>query len=122
MNTFYEHRCRSPLLVRQLGAASGPPWWGPAVAPAAARHQVGSIFNEAVRDSTAKRCNGVSTRRTTQSDATNHRRCRTTGISLDAAGCTGEPLPGIFVHFALLHGLRKAFRGHPGGPGGESSR
>ena len=29
--------------------------------------------------------------------------------------------PGIFVHFATLHGLRKAFRGPTGDPGGKSS-
>ena len=29
--------------------------------------------------------------------------------------------PGIFVHFALLHGLQEAFRGLSGGPGGKSS-
>ena len=60
---------------------------GTSVAP-----QVGSIFNQAVRDNMAKRWNGVADRRTTESDATNHRRYRVTGKSLDAAGCTGEPL------------------------------
>ena len=57
--------------------------------------QVGSIFNEAVRDNTAKRWNGIAARRTTQSDANNHRRYLVTRKSLDAAGCTGEPLPVI---------------------------
>ena len=54
--------------------------------------QVRSIFNQAVRDNTAERWNGVVARRTTESDATNHRPYRLTGKSLDAAGCTGEPL------------------------------
>ena len=54
--------------------------------------QVGSMFNEAVRDNTAKRWNGVTARRITQSDATNHRRYQVTSKSLDAARCTGEPL------------------------------
>ena len=82
--------------MRRLGAGSGPPWgdqpWlrrllGISVAP-----QVGSIFNQALRDNTAKRWNGVAARRTTESDTTNHRRYRTTGKNLDAAGCTGELL------------------------------
>ena len=34
--------------------------------------QVGSIFNEAVRDNTAKQWNGIAARRTTGSDANNH--------------------------------------------------
>ena len=67
------------------------PWFrrlsGISVAP-----QVGSIFNEAVRDNTTKRWNGVAARRTTQSDANNHRWYQVTRKSLDAAGCTGEPL------------------------------
>ena len=54
--------------------------------------QVGSIFNEAVRDNTAKQWNGIAARRTTQSDATNHRLYHVTRKSLDAAGCTGELL------------------------------
>ena len=44
--------------------------------------------------------------RTTESDATNHRRYRVTGKSLDAAGCTGEPLPVIAtnrVFLCILH-------------------
>ena len=68
-----------------------PPWFrrllGISVAP-----QVGSIFNEAVRDNQAKQWNGIATRRTTRSDANNHRRYLMTRKSLDAAGCTGEPL------------------------------
>ena len=45
-----------------------------------------------MRDNTAKRWKGVVARRTTESDATNHRHYRVTGKSLDAAGCTGEPV------------------------------
>ena len=88
--------------------------------------QVRSIFNEAVRGSTAKRWNCVAARRTMQSDATHHRRYQVTRKSLDAAGCNGEPLLVIaknrvfFVHLALLHGLREAFRGLLGGQGGKS--
>ena len=54
--------------------------------------QVGSIFNGAVRDNTAKRWNGVAARCATHLDATNHRRYQVTRKILDAAGCTGEPL------------------------------
>ena len=68
-----------------------PPWlWrllGISVAP-----QVASIFNEAVRDNTAKQWNGIAARRTTRSDANNHHRYLMTRKSLDAAGCAGEPL------------------------------
>ena len=56
-----------------------------------ARH-ARSIFNEAVRGNTAKRWNGVAARRTTQSDANNHRRYLVTRKSLDALGCNGESL------------------------------
>ena len=80
------------------------------MAPAVAGHQhgyqVGSIFNEAVRDNTAKQWNGVAARRTTQSDAHNHRRYPATRKSLDAAGCTGEPLLVIArnrVFLCILH-------------------
>ena len=68
--------------------------------------QVGSIFNEAVRDNTAKRWNGVAARRITRSDANNHRRYLVTRKSLDAAGCTGEPLlviAGNRVFLCILH-------------------
>ena len=68
--------------------------------------QVGSIFHEAVRDTTAKRWNGVTARRTTQSDATHHRRYQVTRKSLNAAGCTGEPLLVIAknrVFLCILH-------------------
>ena len=68
--------------------------------------QVGSIFNEAVRENTAKHWNGVAARRTTQSDANNHRRYLATRKSLDAAGCPGEPLPVIArnsVFLCILH-------------------
>ena len=67
-----------PWLRRLLGISMAP--------------QVGSIVNEAVRDNTAKRWNGIAARRTTEWDATNHRRYQVTSKSLDAAGCTGEPL------------------------------
>ena len=63
--------------------------------------QVGSIFNEAVRDNTAKRWNGVAARSTMQSDATNHRRYQVTRKSLD-----GEPLLVIArnrVFLCILH-------------------
>ena len=77
------------------------PWlrWllGISVAP-----QVGSIFNEAVRDNTAKQWNGVTARRTTQSDANNHRRYLATRKSLDAARCTGEPLLVIAINRVFL--------------------
>ena len=67
------------------------PWlrllFGISVAP-----QVGSIFNQAVWDNTAKWWHGVDVGRTTESDAANRRRYRVTGRSLDAAGCTAEPL------------------------------
>ena len=68
--------------------------------------QVGTIFNEAVRDNTAKRWNGVAARRTTQSDANHHRRYQVNRKSLDAAGCTGEPLLVIArnrVFLCILH-------------------
>ena len=67
---------------------------------------VGSIFNEAVRDITAKQWNGVAARRTTQSDVNNHHRYLATRKSLDAARCTGEPLLVIArnrVFLCILH-------------------
>ena len=81
------------------------PWlWrllGISVAP-----QVGSIFNHAVRDNSAKRWNGVAARRTTLSDATHHRRYQVTRKRLDAARCSGEPLlviARIRVFLCILH-------------------
>ena len=67
-----------PWLRRLLGISVAP--------------QVGSIFNEAVCDNTAKRWNGIAARRATRSDANNHRRYMVTRNSLDAARCSGEPL------------------------------
>ena len=102
-----------PWLRRLLGISVAP--------------QLGSIFNEAVRDNTAKQWNAIAARRTTQSDASNHRRYLVTRKSLDAAGCTGEPLLVIArnrVLLCILHcwgGLREALRGLPGGPGGKPS-
>ena len=81
-----------PWLRRLLGISVAP--------------QVGSIFNEAVRDNTAKQWNGIAARRTTRSDANNHRRYLMTRKSLDAAGCTGEPLLVIArnrVFLCILH-------------------
>ena len=81
-----------PWLRRLLGISVAP--------------QVGSIFNEAVRDNTAKQWNGIAARRTTRSDANNHRRYLMTCKSLDAAGCTGEPLLVIArnrVFLCILH-------------------
>ena len=60
-----------PWLRRLLGISVAP--------------QVGSIFNQAVPDNTAKLWNGVGARRTTESDATHDRLYRVTGKSLDAA-------------------------------------
>ena len=54
--------------------------------------QVGSIFNEAVRDNTAKHWNGVAALRTTHLDANNQRWYLATRKSLVATGCPGEPL------------------------------
>ena len=81
-----------PWLRRLLGISVAP--------------QVGSIFNEAVRDNAAKRWNGVAARRTTESDATNHRRYQVTRKTLDAARCTGEPVLVIArnrVFLCILH-------------------
>ena len=81
-----------PWLRRLLGISVAP--------------QVGSIFNEAVRDNTAKQWNGIAARRTTRSDANNHRRYLKTRKSLDAAGCTGDPLLVIArnrVFLCILH-------------------
>ena len=81
-----------PWLRRRLGISMAP--------------QVGTIFNEAVRDHTAKQRNGIAARRTTRSDANNHRRYMMTRKSLDAAGCTGEPLLVIArnrVFLCILH-------------------
>ena len=64
--------------------------------------QVGSIFNEAVRDNTAKRWNGVAAGRTAHSDATHHCPYHVTRKSLHAAGCTGEPLLVIARHLVFL--------------------
>ena len=67
---------------------------------------MGSIFNEALRDNTAKQWNGIAARRTMRSDANNHRRYLMTGKSVDAAGCTGEPLLVIAknrVFLCILH-------------------
>ena len=96
--------------MRKLGAGSGPlggdqSWLrrllGISMAP-----QVGSIFKKAVLDHTAKQWNGIAARRTTKSDANNHRRYLVTHNSLDAAGCTGEPLLVIArnqVFLCILH-------------------
>ena len=90
-----------PSLRRLLGISVAP--------------QVGSIFNEAVRDNTGKQCNGIAARRTTRSDANNHRRYLMTRKSQDAAGCTGEPLLVIArnrVFLSILHccmAFRKPF-------------
>ena len=68
--------------------------------------QEGSIFNEAVRDNTAKQWNGIAARPTTRSDENIHRCYLMTCKSLDAAGCTGEPLLVIArnrVFFCILH-------------------
>ena len=68
--------------------------------------QVGGIFNEAVRDNTAKRWNGVASQRATESDANNHRRYHVTRKNLDAEGCPGEPLLVIAtnrVFLCILH-------------------
>ena len=81
-----------PWLRRLLGISVAP--------------QVGSIFNKAVRDNTAKQWNGIAARRTTRSDANNHRRYLMTCKSLDAAECTGEPLLVIArnrVFLCILH-------------------
>ena len=64
--------------------------------------RVGSIFNAAVRDNTANQCIGIAARRTTQLDANNHRRYLVTRKSLDAARCTGEPLPVIAKNRVFL--------------------
>ena len=77
-----------PWLQRLLGISVAP--------------RVGCIFNEAVRDNTAKRWNGVTARRITQSDANDHRRHHVTHKSLDAARCTGEPLLVIAKHRVFL--------------------
>ena len=81
-----------PWLRRLLGISMAP--------------QVGSIFNEAVRDNTAKQWNGIAARRTTRLDANNDRRYLMTRKTLDAAGCTGQPLLGIArnrVFLCILH-------------------
>ena len=78
-----------PWLRRLLGISVAP--------------QVG---NGAVRDNTAKRWNGVVAQRTVQWDANNHRPYPVTRKSLDAAGCTGEPLLVIAsnrVFLCILH-------------------
>ena len=126
MNSFYEHRSCSPLLAAKknhwcdsrVPAAvlldGDQPWLrrllGISVAP-----QLGSIFNEAVRDNTAKQWNDIAARRTIQTDATKHPRYQVTGKSLDAAGCTGEPLLVIArnrVFLCILH-CCMAFGGLP---------
>ena len=87
-----------PWLRRLLGISVAP--------------QVGSIFNEALRDNTAKQWNGIAARRTTRSDANNHRRYLMTRKRLDAAGCIGEPVLGRArnrVSLYILHGCM-AFR------------
>ena len=69
-------------------------------------HQVGSIFNKALRDNTAKHWNGIASWRTTQSDATNYCRYQVTRKGLDAARCTSEPLLVIArnrVFLCILH-------------------
>ena len=81
------------------------PWLRRLLGISAAR-QVGSIFNEAVRDTTAKQWNGVAAWRTTDSDANNHGRYLVTRKGLDAAGYTGEPLLVIArnrVFLCILH-------------------
>ena len=68
--------------------------------------QVGSIFNEAVRDNTAKRWNGTKVWRTAEFVATTHRRYHVTGKSSDAAWCTAEPLlvtPRNVVFLCIFH-------------------
>ena len=68
--------------------------------------QVGSIFNQAVRNNTAKRWNGVAVPRTTELDASNHCRYQVTSKNLDAAGCNGGPvlvIAGNRVFLCILH-------------------
>ena len=81
-----------PWLRRLLGITVAP--------------QVGSVFNAAVRDNTAKQWNGIAAWRTTRSDANNHRRYVMTRTSLDAARCTSELLLVIArnrVFLCILH-------------------
>ena len=81
-----------PWLRRLLGISVAPQVW--------------SIFNKALRDNTAKQWNGIAARRTTRSDANNHRRYLMTRKCLAAAGCTGEPLLVIArnrVFLCILH-------------------
>ena len=97
-------------MVRDLGANITPPCGGDqpwlrrllgiSVAP-----QVGSIFNQAVRDNTAKRWNGIDVRRTTESDATNHRRYRVTGKSLERQDAPASLLviARFWVFLCILH-------------------
>ena len=59
-----------------------------------------------MRDNRARRWNGVAAWRTTESDATNHRRYRVTGKSWDAVGCTGKPLLVIARSWVFLCILR----------------
>ena len=79
------------ILSFLLGGGGGQPWLqrllGNSVAP-----QVGSIFNQAVWDNTARRWNAVNVRRTTKSDAANHLSYCATNNNLVAARCTTEPL------------------------------
>ena len=78
-------------MLAQVLLGGDQPWLrrllGISVAP-----QVGSIFNEAMRDNGAKQWNGIAARSTTRSDANNHRRYLMTLNSLEEVGCTGEPL------------------------------
>ena len=77
-----------------LGAGSSPPWggqpWLRRLRGISFAPQVGSIFNQALWDNTAKRWNGLDVQWTTESDATNRHRYQVTGKSLDAAGCTAS--------------------------------
>ena len=77
MNAFYEHTSCSPLLAtknftgattgyRQRSFFVGDQSWLQELRRIIVAPQMGSIFNEAVRDITAKRWNGVAARRTMQ--------------------------------------------------------
>ena len=68
--------------------------------------QVRSIFNQTVRNNTAKRWNGVNMRRTTESDAANYRLYRLASQSLHAAGCIAEPLLVIATNRVFFCNLR----------------
>ena len=93
----------SPWVLRIIGISPAP--------------QVGSLYNEAIRDSDARVWMGKDVVRTTESDHEQRTSFLLGTPSLKAAGCSGDLVVVIVrcrdghVLFALLHGTRASTNG-----------